>query len=96
MIRNIHNQRHTKKGNDRSFNLRTIEKYFQPEIGRKISIFDLRHKNNILIKKNRLLTSVCVVLLRCVNVSRSFKTYTCTDKLRYSCVIILYVAMYFL
>ena len=44
-------QRHAKKGNDRSFNLRTIQKYFQPEIGTKIKIFGLRQKNNIFIKK---------------------------------------------
>ena len=39
-------------------------------------------------KKNRLLTSVRIVLLQFVYVSRSVKTCTCTDELHYSCVII--------
>ena len=34
-----------------SCNLRIIQEYFQPEIGRKIRIFSLGWKNNILIKK---------------------------------------------
>ena len=58
-------------------------------------IFGLGQKNNILIKKervhikkNRLLTSVRIVLLQFVYVSRSVKTCTCTDELHYSCVII--------
>ena len=45
-------------------------------------------KERVYIKKNRLLTSVRVVLIQFVYVSRSVKTCTCTDKLRYSCVII--------
>ena len=32
-------------------NLRIIQEYFQPKIGRKIRIFSLGWKNNILIKK---------------------------------------------
>jgi len=31
--------------------LRKIQEYFQPKIGRKIRIFSLSRKNNILIKK---------------------------------------------
>ena len=34
-----------------SYNLRIIQEYFQPKIGRKIRIFSLGRKNNILIKK---------------------------------------------
>ena len=34
-----------------SYNLRIIREYFQPKIGRKIRIFSLGRKNNILIKK---------------------------------------------
>ena len=33
--------------------LRTIQEYLQPEIGRKIRIFSLGRKNNILIDKKR-------------------------------------------
>ena len=33
-----------------SYNLRIIQEYFQPKIGRKIRIFSLGRKNNILIK----------------------------------------------
>ena len=34
-----------------SYNLRIIQEYFQPKIGRKIRIFSLGWKNNILLKK---------------------------------------------
>ena len=34
-----------------SYNLRIIQEYFQPKIGRRIRIFSLGRKNNILIKK---------------------------------------------
>ena len=34
-----------------SYNLRIIQEYFQPKIGRKIRIFSLGRKNNTLIKK---------------------------------------------
>ena len=34
-----------------SYNLRIIQEYFQPKIGRKIRIFSLGRKKNILIKK---------------------------------------------
>ena len=34
-----------------SYNLGIIQEYFQPKIGRKIRIFSLGRKNNILIKK---------------------------------------------
>ena len=34
-------------------NLRIIQEYFQPKIGRKIRIFSLGWKNNILIKKKK-------------------------------------------
>ena len=44
-------------------------------------------KERVYIKK-RQLTSVRVILLQCGNVSRSVKTFTRTDKLRYLCVII--------
>ena len=33
--------------------LRTIQEYLQPEIGRKIRIFSLGRKNNILIDKKK-------------------------------------------
>jgi len=33
------------------YDLRIIQEYFQPKIGRKIRIFSLGRKNNILIKK---------------------------------------------
>ena len=33
-----------------SYNVRIIQEYFQPKIGRKIRIFSLGRKNNILIK----------------------------------------------
>ena len=36
-----------------SYNLRIIQEYFQPKIGRKIRIFSLGRKNNILIKKKK-------------------------------------------
>ena len=36
-----------------SYNLRIIQEYFQPKIGRRIRIFSLGRKNNILIKKKR-------------------------------------------
>ena len=39
-----------------SYNLRIIQEYFQPKIGRKIGIFSLGRKNNILIKKSVNLT----------------------------------------
>ena len=35
------------------YNLRIIQEYSQPKIGRKIRIFSLGRKNNILIKKKR-------------------------------------------
>ena len=38
-------------GNVISYNLRIIQEYFQPKIGRKIRIFSLGRNNNILIKK---------------------------------------------
>ena len=38
-------------GNVISYNLRIIQEYFQPKIGKKIKIFSLGRKNNILIKK---------------------------------------------
>ena len=34
-----------------SYKLRIILEYFQPKIGRRIRIFSLGRKNNILIKK---------------------------------------------
>ena len=34
-----------------SYNLRIIQEYFQPKIGRRVRIFSLGRKNNILIKK---------------------------------------------
>jgi len=34
-------------------NLTIIQEYFQPKIGRKIRIFSLGQKNNILIKKKK-------------------------------------------
>ena len=40
-----------KRGNVISYNSRIIQEYFQPKIGRKIRIFSLGRKNNILIKK---------------------------------------------
>ena len=36
-----------------SYNLRIIQEYFQPKIGRRIRIFSLGRKNNILIKKKK-------------------------------------------
>ena len=36
-----------------SYKLRIILEYFQPEIGRRIRIFSLGQKNNILIKKKK-------------------------------------------
>ena len=36
-----------------SSNLGIIQEYFQPKIGRKIRIFSLGRKHNILIKKKR-------------------------------------------
>ena len=38
-------------GNVINYNLRIIQEYFQPKIGRKIRIFSLGQKNNILIEK---------------------------------------------
>ena len=38
-------------GNVVSYNLRIIQEYFQPKIGKKIRIFSLGWKNNFLIKK---------------------------------------------
>ena len=38
--------------------LRILQEYFQPKIGRKIGIFSLGQKNNILIKKRE-----CIVAL---------------------------------
>jgi len=35
------------------YNLRIFQEYFQPKIGRKIRIFSLGRKNNILIKKKK-------------------------------------------
>ena len=40
-----------------SYNLRIIQEYFQPKIGRKIRIFSLGRKNNILIKKKECIQS---------------------------------------
>ena len=34
-----------------SYNLRIIQEYFQPKVGRRIRIFSLGRKNNILISK---------------------------------------------
>ena len=34
-----------------SYNVRIIQEYFQPKIGRKIRIFSLGLKNNIVIKE---------------------------------------------
>ena len=39
-----------------SYKLRIILEYFQPKIGRRIRIFSLGRKNNIIIKKKK---SVC-------------------------------------
>ena len=36
-----------------SYNLRITQEYFQPKIGRKIRMFSLGRKNNILIYKKR-------------------------------------------
>ena len=36
-----------------SYNLRIIQEYFQPKIGRKIRIFSLGRKSNILTEKKR-------------------------------------------
>ena len=36
-----------------SYKLRIILEYFQPKIGRRIRIFSLGRKNNILIKKKK-------------------------------------------
>ena len=36
-----------------SYKLRIILEYFQPEIGRRIRMFSLGQKNNILIKKKK-------------------------------------------
>ena len=41
-----------------SYNLRIIQEYFQPKIGRKIRIFSLGRKNNIFILKKE-----CIGLL---------------------------------
>ena len=46
-----------------SYNLRIIQEYFQPKIGRKIRIFSLGRKNNILIKKKECTKIPGVVLL---------------------------------
>ena len=40
------------------YNLRIIQEYFQPKIGRKIRILSLGRKNNILIKK-RVYLNLC-------------------------------------
>ena len=45
-------------------NLRIIQEYFQPKIGRKIRIFSLGRKNNILIKKRVYSFGVWVYLLK--------------------------------
>ena len=39
--------------NSKSYNLRITQEYLQPQIGRKIRIFSLGRKNNILIKKKK-------------------------------------------
>ena len=36
-----------------SYKLRIILEYFQPKIGRRIRIFSLGRKNNIIIKKKK-------------------------------------------
>ena len=41
-----------------SYNLRIIQEYFQPKIGRKIRIFSLGRENNILIKKKSVFGTV--------------------------------------
>ena len=38
---------------DVSFNIRIIQEYFQPKIGREIRIFSLGRKNNILIREKK-------------------------------------------
>ena len=53
-----------------SYNLRIIQEYFQPKLGRKIRIFSLGRKNDILIKK------------KSVHVWRLF-TNTLTDSIDY-------------
>ena len=44
-----------------SYNLRIIQDYFQPKIGRKIRIFSLGRKNNILIKKKECIRFCCLI-----------------------------------
>ena len=49
--------------------LRIIQEYFQPNIGRKIRIFSLGRKNNILIQKKSVYCPVSIVaLVRLLNV----------------------------
>ena len=43
-----------------SYNLRIIQEYFQPKLGRKIIIFSLVRKNNILIKKRVYMYEGCL------------------------------------
>ena len=40
-------------GYDVSFNIRIIQEYFQPKIGREIRIFSLGRKNNILMREKK-------------------------------------------
>ena len=43
-----------------SYNSRIIQEYFQPKIGRKIRIFSLGWKDNILIKKESISNALLV------------------------------------
>ena len=40
-------------GYDVSFNIRIIQEYVQPKIGREIRIFSLGRKNNILMREKK-------------------------------------------
>ena len=59
-----------------SYKLRIILEYFQPKIGRRIRIFSLDRKNNILIKKKECSWAVVLPKFRALNCSyKSKDTY---------------------
>ena len=47
----IYTQTHSKTANERPKFIRIIQEYLQPKVGRKIRIFSMGQKNNILIKR---------------------------------------------
>ena len=73
-----------------SYKLRIILEYFQPKIGRRIRIFSLGRKNNILIKKKECNFTYPLAISRCLaGINAVIVIPLMTPKFKLSCLMII-------